>query len=151
MHKDSPFIYRRTVKFGETDAAAMVYTPRFADFCMEAAEAWFREYLDFDWFYANTVLGMGSPVVHMDIDFKAPLHGGDGLAVEIEVERVGSKSLTLYFLGRKELAGGDVTLSFTGRFVYCFTSRALGGEAIPIPDAQRAMINDYQAQCAKVI
>ena len=140
----------RTIKFGETDAAAIVYTPRFADFCMEAAEVWFREYLDFDWYHINTELGMGTPVVHMEIDFKGPLHGGDGLAVEVDVARVGSKSLTLCFEGCKKLANGDVSLSFAGRFVYCFTSKALGGKAMPIPEAQLAMINDYQAQCTKV-
>lgn len=145
MHLAAPFVYKHVVKFGETDAAAMVYTPRFADYCMEAAEVWFRDYLDFDWYDINTARGMGTPVVHMEMAFKHALKGADVLGVEVIVERVGVKSLTLLFTGRK-LDGNESVVAFTGRFIYCITSKEVGG-AIPIPDKQLASINEYVASC----
>jgi acyl-CoA thioesterase FadM len=34
-----PFVHRRRILWGETDAARIAYTARFLDFAMEAAEA----------------------------------------------------------------------------------------------------------------
>lgn len=146
MHLPVPYVYEHTVKFGETDAAAMVYTPRFADYCMEAAEVWFREYLDFDWYEINTSRGMGTPVVHMEMDFKLALKGADVIGVEVLVAHLGVKSITLLFSGRKLNEDGSVGESFSGRFVYCITSQSAGG-AIAIPDAQVARIKAYMNRC----
>lgn len=105
---------------------------RFVDFCMEVAEVWFREYLDFDWYYINIELGMGMFVVYMEIDFKGLLYGGDGLVVEVDVVWVGSKFFILCFEGCKKFVNGDVSLLFVGCFVYCFISKVLGGKVMLI-------------------
>ncbi len=149
MEKTEPYIHWRTILFGETDAAAIVYTPRFADYCMEAAEVWFRETIDFDWFRSNVETGQGTPVVHMEIDFIAPLVGGDTLGVLVRVEKVGRSTVTLSFEGIKgrNLKRGKIT-SFTARFVYCFTDKQVGG-SISIPSRQRERIEAYAAGCER--
>lgn len=147
MEKSEPFIHWRTVLFGETDAAAIVYTPRFSDYCMEAAEVWFREYIGLDWFQSNVELGLGTPVVHMEIDFVAPLIGGDTLGVLVRVEKIGRSTVILSFEGIKgrNLKNGKIT-SFTARFVFCFTDKKANG-AITIPARQRERIEAYAAAC----
>ena len=146
MSNISPYVYRKTIPFGDTDAAAIVYTPRFSDYCMEAAECWFRDYIDFDWYYVNTCLGMGTPVVHMHIDFVAPLKGGDKLGVVVRVAKFGRSSLTLDFEGLRESDDGGQYHCFSGRFVFCFTS-AKTGTSVPVPEQQREFIRSYCAAC----
>lgn len=34
----APFIHRRTIRFGETDAAAIVYTARFFEYALDAID-----------------------------------------------------------------------------------------------------------------
>ena len=133
-----PFEYRLVVAFGDTDPAGIVYTPRFSHFCMEAAEVWFREVADFDWYHITTVLGMGTPVVHMEMNFIAPLRGGDQLAVEIRVEKLGRSSIALAFSGSK---GELRELVFTGKIIFCCVEQGRG--AIPVPPAQRQKIEAF--------
>ncbi|PCI57767.1 MAG: hypothetical protein COB45_02975 [Gammaproteobacteria bacterium] len=147
MEQLKPYVHWRIIPFGDTDAAAIVYTPRFSDYCMEAAEVWFRDVIDFDWFQINTERGMGSPVVHMDIDFKGPLKGGDKLAVEVNVVKIGRSTVTLQLKGkRKDKETNEMISSFIGNFIFCFTSIEKKG-AIAIPDIQRKYIEDYVKNC----
>lgn len=143
MNKTVPFTHWRTIPFGDTDAARIVYTPKFSDYCMEAAEVWFREYINFDWYRINTELGIGTPVVHMDIDFLRPLKGGDKLGVVVTVDKIGRSSLTLTLKGIFEPKESNMLVpSFSARFIFCFTSIEAGG-VISIPVQQREYIAAY--------
>jgi len=144
----TPYIHWRTVSFGDTDAAAIVYTTRFTDYCMDAAESWFRKYLEIDWYKININQGMGTPVVHMELDFTSSLIGGDKLGVVVRVSKVGRSTVTLEFEGlRKRGESNEITSCFTAKFVHCFYSNAVAG-AIPIPTKQRQFIDDYLMRCS---
>lgn len=142
----APYVHWRTIPFGDTDAAAIVYTPRFSDYCMEAVEIWFREYIGVDWFHMNTELGLGTPVVHIETSFKAPLIAGDELGVVVRVASVGRSAVTLALEGRRKRAqaAGQIT-AFNARYVFCFTEKGKG--AIAIPANRRERIEAYWASC----
>ena len=150
--KVAPYIHWRTISFGDTDAAGIVYTTRFTDYCMDASEFWFREYLDCDWYEININHGMGTPVVHMELDFTASLIGGDKLAVAVRVAKISRSTVTLEFDGlRKRADNNDLTPVFTATFIHCFYSNKLDS-AIPIPEKQSTLLKDYAvAQKAKNI
>ncbi|NIB43469.1 acyl-CoA thioesterase [Pseudomaricurvus alkylphenolicus] len=144
----TPFIHWRMVLFGDTDSASIVYTPRFSHFCMEAAELWFRDCVGFDWYQMNVEEGRGTPVVHMETDFVAPLRGGDRLGVIVRVERLGRSTVTLLFEGIRQNPSDDTHLTtFTARFIFCFTDQSQGG-AVPINDTQRELIEAYREACS---
>ncbi len=147
MQLESPYIHWRTILFGDTDAAAIVYTPRYADYCMEAAEVWFREFIGIDWYHHNTEQGMGTPVVHMDFDFVSSLIGNDSLGLKIIVSKVGQSTITLDFEGvRKRDDEEALVLCLKATIVFCFFSHKTE-RASPIPDEQRTLINEYRADC----
>ncbi len=144
MEKATPYVQWRNIPFGDTDAAAIVYTPRFSDYCMEAVEIWFRDYVGVDWYRMNTEFGRGTPVVHMEITFKAPLIGNDRLGVVIRVVKMGRSTVTLDLEGVRERTQPDGQLTaFNARYVFCFTEKERG--AIAIPDHWRAAIEAYRA------
>lgn len=143
MEKVVPYIHWRTILFGDTDAAGIVYTTRFTDYCMEAAECWFRDYLEIDWYQLNVEQAMGTPVVHMRLDFMASLIGNDKLGVEIRVSRVGTSTVTLEFEGIRQRAGEEQsTKTFTATIIFCFFSNEIDG-ATAIPDRQRHLLAHY--------
>lgn len=142
-----PLVHQRKIAFGDTDAAGIVYTPRFAHFCMEAAEYWFRDVINFDWYYINTELGLGTPVVHMEIDFLGPLKAGDQLAVTVLVAAFSRSTISLSFVGTKD--DPNAGRVFTGKIIFCCT--AAGRGAIPIPDTQRRLIEEYMAASDAVV
>lgn len=149
------YTHFRTIIFGDTDAAAIVYTPNFSNYCMEAAESWFKQYLDVDWYTLNTQHAMGTPVVHMEIDFFAPLRAGDLLGTSVEVERIGNSTITLIFKGNILSAKGvsetldKTVLCFSAKYIFCFTSIQAGG-SVPIPKKQLQLLEKYEQEGAVI-
>mgnify|MGYP000294528357 CR=1 FL=1 len=156
MTKTAPYLHWRRIPFGHTDAAAIVYTPRFSDYCMEAVEVWFRDCIGIDWYRINTELGWGTPVVHMELDFKAPLKGGDRLGIVVRVAGIGRSTVTVALEGIRELSGESPLAceprrmqAFSARFVFCFAK--LGQGAIPVSQEQRALLEAYQQACEAAV
>ena len=146
MSDEFPYVHSRTIPFGDTDAAAIVYTPRFSDYCMEAAEVWFREAIDYDWYRMNTESSKGTPVVNMEIDFMSSLKGGDKLGVEVNVLKIGRSTVTLKLVGKKLNDRAENITTFIGRFTFCFTDNK---GSIAIPKVQKKHIDNYIENCEK--
>lgn len=138
--RELPFVYRRDIFWGDTDTALIVYTGRFVDYALEAIESWFRAYLGTDWYQLNVDRKMGTPFVHVDIDFVSPLTPRDHLGVAVRVERLGTSSLGF----RIEGYANEERLSFRGHLVCAFVDITTMSK-IPIPDEYRDKIAAYQA------
>lgn len=142
----APYIYRRPLRWGDTDAAQIVYTAHYFDICMEAIEGWFINTLELDWFALNLDLKIGTPFVHAEVDFLAPLTPRDVLTIRVDIERLGEKSLSFALRGTRESDGGDI---FTGRFTCCFNDTQ-SFKSVPIPPQMRERIVHYQQRSADI-
>ncbi len=130
------FVHVRRLTFGDTDAARIVYTPRAAHFAVEAVEAWMLERLGVSWLHVVRDQGMGTPCVHMDVDFRSPMTPPDLLETEVVLTGAGRSSLSFRVTGRC-----GARLCWEGRFVFVFFSQATG-RAAPIPAQYRAAIGE---------
>ncbi|MCP5426312.1 MAG: acyl-CoA thioesterase [Gammaproteobacteria bacterium] len=138
----APYTYRRRIHWSHTDAAHIVYTVRFFDYAMEAIENWFQDVVSLDWYRLNLDLHMGTPFVHIDMDFKAPLTPRHDLLVTVEVERLGDKSLSFKVFGKRS----DEVDSFEARFTCCMVdNRSM--TPISVPERMRNDIQNYIASC----
>jgi 4-hydroxybenzoyl-CoA thioesterase len=141
----APVVYRRRVQWGDGDAGHIVYTARFLDFVMEALEEWWRQVLGVDWYQLNLELGMGSPVVHVELDFRAPVIPGDVLAMEVRVVRLGRSSIT--FDVRARLAD-EARERFSAHMISSMIDNKRT-RAIPVPKDFRARIEHYMRACER--
>jgi len=139
---DAPYIHRRTIRFGETDAAAIVYTVRFFDYALDAIDAWYADVLTLSLYSLNVEHGISCPFVHAGIDFRSALRPGDELAVTVLVQALGRSSLTFRILG----ARADGTPSFSGTFTVVFVDGA-AMRSIPIPEPIAERIREYRQRC----
>lgn len=128
------FVHARRLSFGDTDAARIVYTPRAAHFAVEAVEAWMLERLGISWLHLVRDQGMGTPCVHMDVDFRSPMTPPDVLETEVVLTEAGRSSLGFRITGRC-----GARLCWEGRFVFVFFSQETN-RAAAIPDTFRAAI-----------
>lgn len=134
----APYVHHRTINWGDTDAAQIAFTVRFFDFAMEAIEGWFRTVLEVDWYILNIDMHLGTPFVHVDMDFLAPLTPRHGLSMSVLIEKLGRASLTFQIIGVRS----DGIASFKTRFVCCFVdNRSMKPASIP-PDFRRR-IEEY--------
>ncbi len=138
-----PLVYKRRMGWAESDSARIVNSGRYLDFAMAAVEAWFRHIWGRDWHAMHVDLDMGSPMVHFDIDFLAPLEPGDLLAVSVYVERLGRSSLSFALEGMRQ----DGVPCFRCGYVSTIVAMAPHMHAVPVPAEQRRRIEAYIDAC----
>jgi len=132
------FTYQATIRFSHTDPSGTVYFPRFFEFIQAAAEDWFTIGLGIN--FARMIGGgAGQPTVHTECDFSKPCYLGDKLEVTVYLEKIGSKSFALLFLGA---VGGEARLQ--ARSVQVMVNLETG-KSFPIPDDMRAAMESYKA------
>jgi YbgC/YbaW family acyl-CoA thioester hydrolase len=139
----SPFVYRRTVIWRDTDAARIVYTGRFLDFALEAIEAMLRLRIGVDWYRLNVDEGLGAPFVNVALDFFRPVTPRDELDIEVTVECVGASSVSYRIDGR--IADTNKTAfaaSATAVFIDNQTNKP-----VPIPERYR---KPFRLEAARV-
>jgi len=88
------FVHSVKVRFGQVDAAGVVFHPRYFEMLNDAIEDWFAK-LGFP--FADLHLGKayGVPLVHIEADFFRPSRLGDDLDFTLHVVRIGRASLEL--------------------------------------------------------
>lgn len=138
------FSHQRIIPFGHGDIAGITYTPRFADYCMEAQEEWLKEVIGLNWYQINVDNLYTTPTLNMTMDFIGPLYPGDTLNTDVKIEKIGNSSFTTQLRGwvnkdgvTKEIYKGKMTLSFANKAVT---------QSIPIPTELRIRMEQYQQQ-----
>jgi acyl-CoA thioesterase FadM len=124
-----PFRYQRRVRFGDTDAAGIVYTGNVSSMALEAMEVWFRERLNVDWYDNHRRASVDSPCVHLEIDFRSPMTPRDTLDIAVLLERASGSSLQIRIIARNAI---DAVLNWQSRFVFaCVDLKTFRGAPIP--------------------
>lgn len=90
-----PFETKITVRFGDVDAAGIVFYPRFFEMLNSAVEDWCAEVLKVDFHTLHLVQGRGIPVVDIAASFVTPSVLGDVLNVTIFPVTLGNSSCRL--------------------------------------------------------
>ena len=77
-----PFVYQRTVRFGDTDAAGVVYFANVLSMCHEAYEASLAAAgMDLKGFFSG--IDVALPIAHASVDFFRPIACGDRLEIHL--------------------------------------------------------------------
>lgn len=125
------FTHSRRITWGETDAARIAYTPRMLDYAMEALERWFQDRLGTGWYEMTVDHGIGTPFVHVEMDFRSPVTPRDTLASRVRLARLGGSSLRFAVTGRV----GE-RLVYEAVLVCAFVDTARM-QPIPVPERYR--------------
>jgi len=126
------FTAHTQVRFGQVDAAGIVFYPRFFEMLNAAVEDWFAQGIGVDFATLHLGRGLGAPTVHLETDFTLPCRLGEKIAITLQVERLGERSATLAFVF--EVAG---EARLRGRVVLVCMALA-EAVSVPWPDDIRA-------------
>lgn len=90
------FIYHRTIRFQDTDAAGVVYFANMLAMCHEAYEASLAtSKIDLKTFFNNPNLAI--PIVQANINFRSPLFCGDKTLIQLEPEALNEQSFKIKY------------------------------------------------------
>lgn len=129
------FERHRRIRFSHCDPAGIVYFPQYLVMFNQLVEDWFTEGLGIDYAQLLGPRRTGLPIVRLACDFHAISRMGDSVALALQVERAGARSLALALDCR---AGDELRVS--SQQVLVFTSLDTH-RAIPIPGDVRAALN----------
>ncbi len=104
------------VTWGDCDPARIVYTARIPWFALDAINGWWDHYLGRGgWFHLNIDRNIGTPFVHMSLDFSSPMTPRHRLMCLVRPMRLGNTSIEFQVVGSQ-----DGRECFRGRFVCVF-------------------------------
>ena len=86
------FLWRETVRFGQVDAAAIVYYPRYFEMLNDCVECWFAEALDYPFATMVSRDRCGVPLVDVRVRFARASRLGDQLEFRLRLARLGRSS-----------------------------------------------------------
>ena len=110
------FVHEVRVGWGDCDPAKIAYTGRLPWFALDAINAWWEEHLDGDgWYQLELDRNVGTPFVHLSMDFRSPVTPRHRLMCEVWPTRLGTASIEFSVAARQ-----DGVLCFQGRFVCVF-------------------------------
>lgn len=90
------FIYHRTIRFQDTDAAGVVYFANLLAICHEAYEASLaRSGIDLRTFFTNSQFAI--PIVQANINFRSPLFCGDKIAIQLTPKLLNEQSFQIHY------------------------------------------------------
>lgn len=114
----SPAFYHEVnVSWGDCDPAKIVHTARIPWFALDAINAFWEHVLGGDgWFQLELDRNVGTPFVHMSIDFRSPVTPRHRLICKTRPMRLGTSSIEFEVIGKQ-----DDKTCFEGRFVCVFT------------------------------
>lgn len=132
------FVTNMTVRFGDCDPAGIVFYPRYFEMFNMLVEDWCATGLGISFHELHIGRGKGLPTVHIETDFIAPSELGDILQAELQVEKIGSASLTLVI--RLRGPSGEDRVRGTLKLVLMDLKKR---RAIPIDEDMRLRIAPY--------
>lgn len=124
------FKTRRHVLFGDCDPAGVVYTPRIADYVVEACLDFQAHLLGAPAPRSLFALGILPPARNLRIDFPAPLSYDEAIDIVVTVSSMGATSFTCLLVASKH----DGTIAFEATFTQvCVDPSTKRPVAIPQP------------------
>ena len=134
------FSHDITVRWSDCDPARIAYTGRIPYFALEAIDAWWLQTIGADWFRQNVDHGIGTPFVHLSMDFRHPITPRHVLTCTVKLLRLGESSIRFSVTGYQ-----DSRLCFEGEFVEVFVD-ASSMTKRGIPEQFRGRLSDQLRQ-----
>jgi 4-hydroxybenzoyl-CoA thioesterase len=131
------FEVTRVLRFGDCDPAGIAYFPRYFDLLNGVVEDWWGT-LGLPWKVLFGERRIGLPTVRFEVDFRAPSRLGDELRFSLAVRRVGTRSLDLDHVIRR-----DATVLWQATQILVATSLD-SHSSIPWPEDIRAALVSFQ-------
>ena len=129
------FVHEIHVTWGDCDPARIAYTGRIPCWALEAINAWWEHHMGGDgWFQMELDHNIGTPFVHMSLDFRSPITPRHRLKCDVWPMRLGTSSIRFAVHGYQ-----DDILCFEGQFVCVFT-RADAFKVQPAPRNIRQIV-----------
>jgi len=132
------FRHEIRVTWGDCDPANIVYTGRIPWFALDAINAWWEHHVGMGgWYHLELDRNIGTPFVHMSLNFTSPITPRHRLICAVRPIRLGETSIEFEVVGSQ-----DGTDCFNGRFISVFTVADVFKKQ-PVPQDIKQVVEPY--------
>jgi acyl-CoA thioester hydrolase len=135
------FFHPIEVRYADVDAQRHVNNVAYFSY-MESARARYLQHLGL--WDGRDFLSIGIIVAEATCTYRAPFAYGQPLRVGVRVDRLGTKSLDLYYVIQDADSGQEMAVGKTVQVAYDY----LANQAIPIPEPWRRAIVEFEGLTA---
>lgn len=114
---DQKFTHQIRVRWSDCDPARIAFTGRIPYFALDAIDAWWETTVGDDWYRLNIDKDIGTPFVHISVDFRKPVTPRHVLCCDVQLIKLGDSSVRFSVHGFQ-----DNNLCFEGEFVEVFVA-----------------------------
>jgi len=129
------------VRFAHTDAAGIMFYPRYFGLINDVVEDWFSEGLGFDFKHLHIDEKRAVPTAHIKADFFRPSFMYDMLTFELMLTKIGTSSISLKILASSS-DGTDKEERLKVSLILVHMDMETGN-SLPWPDDMRAALNNW--------
>jgi len=129
------------VRFAHTDAAGIMFYPRYFGLVNDVVEDWFGDGLGFDFKHLHIDEKRAVPTVHIKADFFRPSFMHDMLTFTLALTKVGTSSISIVVRANFE-KDGQTEERLKVSMILAHMDMATG-KSLPWPDDMRAAFNTY--------
>tara|TARA_B100000214_G_scaffold308259_1_gene239588 strand:+ start:525 stop:1100 length:576 start_codon:yes stop_codon:yes gene_type:complete len=133
-----PFTYQIPIRFTHTDPAGYVFFPRYFEMMQAVSEEWFENCLGVNFADMIMMQSVGEPTAHTECQFIKPCVLGDKLDIAIILDKFGTSSLHLRFIGTVK---GDIRMRARAAKVLLDMK---AGKPVPFGQDMRLHLQAYQ-------
>lgn len=134
IRQEKPFRHSIRVRWGDCDPAKIAYTPNIPAWAIQAIEEWWKHHAGVHWYEINLDHHVGTPFVHMKMDFRSPVTPRHMLDCDVRLKRLGTRSIT-----HEVKAYQNGILCFEGEFVAVFVDAGHANSRTPPADILAAI------------
>ena len=132
---------QRKIRFGQTDAAGIVFYPRFVEMVNNTVEDFFSDVVGLSYRDMHYKRNLGLPTVKLEVEFFKPGLLGDLLTWSLVVTRIGNSSLGVKVTADRK---GEVRMVANVDLVLVdVTDKPHGVKSVPFADAMRLVLERY--------
>src|SRR3970282_1344734 len=140
MTKSPPFSLRIPIRFSHCDPAGYLFFPRFFEMIQAVCEDWITEHLGLNFSEMIIQHKLGQPTAYTECQFIKPCLLGENLDLAIILDKFGTSSLHLRFIGT---VNGEIRLC--ARSVQVVISLETG-RPVRIPGDLRKSLQEYRVK-----
>lgn len=137
-----PFVIRRRVRWADCDPAGVVYTGKFVEYMLGAANLFYANLTDLSYREFLQAVGVDTPCRGLDMDFRGALWPDDEFLLQVSVAALRQRSFDLR-VRAWQASGREI---FVGRFTPICIPKSGERKSVPIPPAYREALAQHLLQ-----
>lgn len=137
-----PFVIRRRVRWADCDPAGVVYTGKFVEYMLGAANLFYANLTELNYREFLKAVGVDTPCRGLDMDFRGALWPDDEFFMQVSVAELRRSSFDLR-VRACQASGREV---FVGRFTPICIPKNGERHSVPIPPAYREALTPHLLQ-----